>query len=765
MRTLLVSRRWCRHVVVVGIATIIGAAAPASAIAQTSNPNVVEFVASPEHNATLSSGQPVVSRYDLIYYQKGATDALLVTSLGKPKPQADGMIRVDLTTLSASWPVSNANLEARVAAIGPNGTAVSDVSNVFLYSCSYGLSSTSGSMPVSGGNVTVNVTAGSRCGWTATSNAPWVTVTSGKSGVAGGTVGLSIAANTGASRSTTVSIAGQTYAVAQAGTSSSPSPVPTVQLTSPGNGVTFAPGASIQLAATASEPGGTIGRVDFLANGSVIKSVSTSPYSFAWTPGSAGSYTLQAIAYDTAGASAKSATVAVSVSSSSTPSTTTTYLSDMTWTSASNGWGPVEKDRSNGEDRAGDGRVLTLNGVTYSKGLGVHGQSTVAYALNGACSTFQANVGVDDEVGASGSVVFQVWADGAQLFDSGAMNGNTATKTVSVNVAGRKQLSLVVTDGGNGNAYDHGDWANARVTCTAASAPTQATYLSDLSWTSATNGWGPVEKDASNGEDAGGDGRVLTLNGITYSKGLGTHGNSTIVYALNGACSTFQSDIGVDDEVGPIGSVVFQVWADGVQLFDSGAMNGSTATRSVSVSVAGRKQLSLVVTDGGDGNAYDHADWANARVSCTTASATRYVSDLTPVSATSGWGPIETDRSNGEQAAGDGRTLTLNGQTFAKGLGVHSASDVRYALNNACSAFRAQVGVDDETGSDGTVVFQVWADGVKLFDSGVMNASSATQSVDVSVSGRNQLALIVTDAGDGNAHDHADWADARLTCQ
>jgi hypothetical protein len=255
------------------------------------------------------------------------------------------------------------------------------------------------------------------------------------------------------------------------------------------------------------------------------------------------------------------------------------------------------------------------------------------------------------------------------------------------------------------------------------------------------------------------------LNGITYSMGLGTHGNSTIVYALNGACSTFQSDIGVDDEVGPIGSVVFQVWADGVQLFDSGAMNGSTATRSVSVSVAGRKQLSLVVTDGGDGNAYDHADWANARVSCTTASATRYVSDLTPVSATSGWGPIETDRSNGEQAAGDGRTLTLNGQTFAKGLGVHSASDVRYALNNACSAFRAQVGVDDETGSDGTVVFQVWADGVKLFDSGVMNASSATQSVDVSVSGRNQLALIVTDAGDGNAHDHADWADARLTCQ
>src|SRR4029078_12349823 len=42
-------------------------------------------------------------------------------------------------------------------------------------------------------------------------------------------------------------------------------------------------------------------------------------------------------------------------------------------------------------------------------------------------------------------------------------------------------------------------------------------------------------------------------------------------------------------------------------------------------------------------------------------SSTTYLSDLTPVSATNGWGPYEKDMSNGEQAAGDGRTLTLNG--------------------------------------------------------------------------------------------------------
>ena len=52
---------------------------------------------------------------------------------------------------------------------------------------------------------------------------------------------------------------------------------------------------------------------------------------------------------------------------------------------------------------------------------------------------------------------------------------------------------------------------------------------------------------------------------------------------------------------------------------------------------------------------------------------------------TNGWGPVEKDRSNGEAGASDGEPITLNGVTYAKGLGAHAASDVRYALNGACS--------------------------------------------------------------------------------
>ncbi|MDX6644003.1 MAG: hypothetical protein QOD76_1965, partial [Solirubrobacteraceae bacterium] len=122
------------------------------------------------------------------------------------------------------------------------------------------------------------------------------------------------------------------------------------------------------------------------------------------------------------------------------------------------------------------------------------------------------------------------------------------------------------------------------------------------------------------------------------------------------------------------------------------------------------------------------------------------------------------DMSNGEQAAGDGHPLTLNGTVYPKGLGAHAASDVQYTLSGGCSRFKASVGVDDEVGSGGSVAFQVYADATKVYDSGVMTGVSATQGVDVSVAGASTLRLVVTDGGDGNGSDHADWALARIEC-
>ncbi len=318
-----------------------------------------------------------------------------------------------------------------------------------------------------------------------------------------------------------------------------------------------------------------------------------------------------------------------STTQASNAATTTTSLSDLTWTSAVNGWGPVEKNRSNGDKGATDGRTITLDGQTYAKGLGTHASSDIRYQLGGAWSTFTAKVGVDDEVGTRGSVTFQVYVDGVLAFDSGVMTGSSATKSVDVSVAGKNQLRLVVTTGGDNDWFDHADWADATLTGTGATTPTPEptptptspsssasdAYLSDLAWSAATNGWGPAERDRSNGDRPAGDGRTMILNGEPFVKGIGAHSASDIRYQLGGAWSTFAAKVGVDDEVGSRGSVVFQVYGDGQKLYDSGVMNGSSATKSVSVSVAGKNELRLVVTYAGDNTGYDHADWADARLS------------------------------------------------------------------------------------------------------------------------------------------------------
>jgi hypothetical protein len=87
--------------------------------------------------------------------------------------------------------------------------------------CSYQLSATSVNVAASGARGifgSVGVTAAVGCTWTAVSQVGWVTITSGTAGNGNGTVNFSVANNTGAPRSGTLTIAGQTFTVNQAGT-------------------------------------------------------------------------------------------------------------------------------------------------------------------------------------------------------------------------------------------------------------------------------------------------------------------------------------------------------------------------------------------------------------------------------------------------------------------------------------------------------------------------------------------------------------------
>jgi hypothetical protein len=143
----------------------------------------------------------------------------------------------------------------------------------------------------------------------------------------------------------------------------------------------------------------------------------------------------------------------------------THYVSDLTPTYSVNGWGLVQYNLSNG------GNTISLNGVKYTKGLGVHAYAEQRYQILGNCSNFAATVGIDDEIPPGyGSVAFQVWGDGFLLYNSGTISGGSPAVPVNVNVSGRQSISLVVTNGTymapSWTVYDdHADWANATLTC------------------------------------------------------------------------------------------------------------------------------------------------------------------------------------------------------------------------------------------------------------------------------------------------------------
>ncbi|MFB6784146.1 NPCBM/NEW2 domain-containing protein [Streptomyces sp. NPDC056352] len=141
------------------------------------------------------------------------------------------------------------------------------------------------------------------------------------------------------------------------------------------------------------------------------------------------------------------------------------YLSDLPQLSASNGWGPVEKDTSNGESKAGDGNPLTIGGTVFAKGLGAHADSAVEFYAGGACSAVTAQVGVDDEKGAKGTVAFEIWADGTKVASTGVLTNAMAAQPITADVSGAQVVRLVVTDGGDGIDSDHADWADLRIGC------------------------------------------------------------------------------------------------------------------------------------------------------------------------------------------------------------------------------------------------------------------------------------------------------------
>ena len=133
-----------------------------------------------------------------------------ITITGGTSGSGSGSVTYDVAANTASSPrIGTMTIAALTFTVSQVGV-----------SCDKLISPTSASFPAAGGGGTVAVTTASGCTWSASSNAAWITITDGSSGSGSGSVSYSVASNADLdTRSGTMTVAGVTFTVTQAGSS------------------------------------------------------------------------------------------------------------------------------------------------------------------------------------------------------------------------------------------------------------------------------------------------------------------------------------------------------------------------------------------------------------------------------------------------------------------------------------------------------------------------------------------------------------------
>lgn len=299
------------------------------------------------------------------------------------------------------------------------------------------------------------------------------------------------------------------------------------------------------------------------------------------------------------------------------------------------------------------------------------------------------------------------------LWRSGTISYLTTGYATNVEVEipeGSRELALVATDGGDGYDCDHADWINPTVTLKDGS----TIDLTDHKYLRGTCGWGSIAVDKNI------NGGTLSINGTQYTNGFATHANSILLFNLPEGAVKFTAFAGIDNtgsDQGSKSSVEFMVfnedptlrtettdqWSGGnvtikvdptKQAGYSGFIGREAGIQqsTVEADITGAKKLYLVVTNGGDGLSYDHADWANPVLidkNGNETSLTEIAWDANPVN---GWNAPKLNKNN------DGNTMSIGGVTYDKGFGVNAPSMLTFTLpeGHEYVAFKSVVGHDDD---------------------------------------------------------------------
>ena len=195
--------------------------------------------------------------------------------------------------------------------------------------------------------------------------------------------------------------------------------------------------------------------------------------------------------------------------------------------------------------------------------------------------------------------IYKLFKNGKEILST------TATAVKIPEEAAGKSFSYYITAS---NLYN--DVSNPSNTIKAEWKKRKNVWLSDISYDSYTQGYNTLQQDNSIG------GGPLSINGIIYKKGIGTHSYSEIIYTIGGKYHQFESWVGIDDYHSDLGkgSAQFEIYGDNKLLYRSKILKINTPPEHILLNIHSVNKIKLVVTDGGDEIEYDHADWGNARL-------------------------------------------------------------------------------------------------------------------------------------------------------
>lgn len=144
--------------------------------------------------------------------------------------------------------------------------------------------------------------------------------------------------------------------------------------------------------------------------------------------------------------------------------------------------------------------------------------------------------------------------------------------------------------------------------CDSRAQGTKEVWLDELDLSCCIQDWGLPQADRSVLDTP------LTVGGVVYGRGVGTHSISRMLFGLGGDAVSIAGAVGADDKNLFAGKHRFKILGDRKVLWDSGVMRKGDAARAFDVDLSGLDKVLLLVEEAGDGIMYDHADWLEVKI-------------------------------------------------------------------------------------------------------------------------------------------------------